>query len=264
MNKTDISQNTLYLKNLINVLTTQLGNQKIIHVNGRHSDAFVFITTGSCTYTFTDENSQLTATEGDILYLAHNAVYTMDIHSESYCSIYCDFTFASDLPRKSAVYPMTTPTLAENLFRKLLKSSHNTTTAAFAECLSLLYQIYGVILSTANTQYMEHSTKEHIENARNYIDKNYKDASLSVTLLAANSNMSEVYFRKLFKSRYGTSPSQYITAVRLEKAKELMKYPFLTLNDCALQSGFSSLQYFCRVFKKESGISPARYRKTGD
>lgn len=45
-------------------------------------------------------------------------------------------------------------------------------------------------------------------------------------------------------------------------ARELMTYSFLTLEDCALQSGFSSLQYFCRVFKKGYGITPAKYRES--
>lgn len=40
-----------------------------------------------------------------------------------------------------------------------------------------------------------------------------------------------------------------------------MKYPFLSLEECALQSGFSSLQYFCRVFKKEFNISLGRFRE---
>ena len=73
--------------------------------------------------------------------------------------------------------------------------------------------------------------------------------------------MSNVYFRSLFKAQYHLSPSQYIISVRLKNAKSLMKYSFLTLEECALQSGFSSLQYFCRVFKKYTGMTPSEYRK---
>ena len=114
---------------------------------------------------------------------------------------------------------------------------------------------------TANNVYIEKFSENKIAEAKNHIDTNYKDTSLSVYSLAEKTAMSEVYFRKLFKSQYHLSPVQYITSIRLKKAKELMKYPFLTLEECALQSGFSSLQYFCRVFKKSTGTTPAQYRK---
>ena len=73
--------------------------------------------------------------------------------------------------------------------------------------------------------------------------------------------MSQVYFRKLFREAWGCTPSQYAVSVRLQRAKALMEYPFLTLEECAEQSGFSSLQYFCKVFKKEVGTTPSKYRK---
>ena len=88
-------------------------------------------------------------------------------------------------------------------------------------------------------------------------------AKLGITQedLAEKIGISEVYLRKLFKAQYGITPSNYLISVRLENAKKLMRYPFITLEECALQSGFSSLQYFCRLFKKETGISPGKYRK---
>ena len=62
-------------------------------------------------------------------------------------------------------------------------------------------------------------------------------------------------------NRYALSPSQYIISVRLNKAKELMRSPFLSLEAVAQESGFSSPQYFSRVFKKETGMTPYAYRK---
>jgi len=49
--------------------------------------------------------------------------------------------------------------------------------------------------------------------------------------------------------------------VRMEKAKQFMSYPFITLEECAKRCGFSSQQYFCRVFKKNIGMTPAEYKK---
>lgn len=264
MNKADISKTNLYLTNLINVLSSQLTDQKSIHVDGRHSDAFVFVTTGSCTYTFADDHSQLTVQKGDILYLAHNAIYTMDIHTNKYQSIYCDFQFDTASPRKSMIYRPANISFTENLFLRLMSTSRSASASAFSDCMFILYNIYSVIQETANTKYTEPGVKHHISQAHKYITENFKDESLSVSQLAETAGMSEVYFRRLFKAQYGLSPARYITSVRLKKAKELMKYPFLTINDCALQSGFSSLQYFCRVFKSATGMTPSQYRKQKD
>ena len=83
------------------------------------------------------------------------------------------------------------------------------------------------------------SSRNKISGLKNYIDANFADDSLSVSFLAQKADISETYFRNLFKQQYNLSPSQYIINVRLQKAKSLMSYPFLTLEDCALQSGFS-------------------------
>jgi len=263
MNPIEIDKTNLYFKRIKNVLTTRLSDQKKFHVNGRHSDAFVLVTVGSCTYTFED-NSELTTRKGDILYLAHNAVYTMEIHSRIYQSVYCDFEFDCTVPRKSMIYQPVNISAVENLFRKLMSSSRSTGASAFTDCMSILYTIYGVILETTNDRHTESSVRHQIADAHKYITANYKDDTLSVTLLAERANMSEVYFRRLFKDQYDISPSRFITDVRLKKAKEFMKYPFLSMKDCALQSGFSSLQYFCRVFKKETGMTPTQYRMQKD
>ena len=92
------------------------------------------------------------------------------------------------------------------------------------------------------------------------MDERFKDAAFGVASVAEEIGISEVYLRKLFRAQFGISPSKYLILVRLENAKALMKYPFLNLEECALQSGFSSLQYFCRLFKKETGISPGKYK----
>lgn len=76
-----------------------------------------------------------------------------------------------------------------------------------------------------------------------------------------DAGMSEVYFRKLFKQLYHLTPGQYLTAVRVKRTRELLAYPYLTLEECAKQCGFSTVQYFCRVFKEHTGQTPAKYRK---
>jgi transcriptional regulator GlxA family with amidase domain len=71
--------------------------------------------------------------------------------------------------------------------------------------------------------YREKDLKEKLEEAKCFLERNYADPNLSVEALAAQADMSAVYFRRLFKEQYGIPPSRYLTSVRLKNAKELMK-----------------------------------------
>lgn len=255
----DITENQLTVGRIINVIKTSNRMQhRLLTVNGRQSDAFVYIIEGKCTYTIGDTN--FTVQAGDILYLSHNSVYTMYIHTEDYRFIFCDFEFSESMPRKCDYYRSENAEW-EVLFSRILKAYASAEANACCEAMSLLYRIYGAVIFEANKRYVGSAAKDKMIAAKNYIDSHLSDPLLSVAFLAESAGISEVYFRKLFRSQVGASPSQYIISARLLNAKKLMEYPFLTLEECALSSGFQTVQYFCRVFKKEFGVTPRNYRR---
>ena len=256
----NIEKETIYIKKIISVLKSELTNKmKLRPVDGRFSDAFIYIISGSCTYKFFDER-EFTVNEGDVLYLAKDAKYYMNILSDNFRFICCNFDFISDDLNRSSVFTTKNPSLTENLFYNILKLYISSNPSFECECLSLLYKIYADIIRAYDNIYIQKEIKSKIVSAKEYIDINLKDTLLSVTKVCDYIGVSEVYFRKLFKLHFGISPSQYIINKRIENAKLLMKHQYLTLDECALQSGFSSLQYFCRIFKKLTGITPSKYR----
>lgn len=70
-------------------------------------------------------------------------------------------------------------------------------------------------------------------------------------------------FRKSFKEMTGISPNQYHLDLRLDKAKELLASTNLTINEIAYKTGFGSIFYFSRLFKKKNGVSPKWFRING-
>ena len=256
---TDITAKPLTVSRLYNVVKSSNNRcGSLITINGRRSDAFVYIISGSCTYTV--DGTSFTVEAGDVLYLSNNSVYTMYIHTSDYRFIFCDFEFIEPEKRKCDYYRNKNAEW-EALFTRLIRFWGSEDANAYCEAMSLLYRIYGAVIFEANKRYVSSGTKDKINNARSYIDAHFADPELSVALLAEKANMSQVYFRKTFRSQIGVSPSQYVSAVRLTNAKKLMEYQFLTLEECASASGFLTVQYFCRVFKKEFGTTPAKYRK---
>lgn len=261
MSKTDICTSPLYIDTVFTVIkANNRFHPKPLFVNGRHSDAFVYIIEGGCHYTF-DDGECFSVSKGDILYLASGAVYRMDVEEGDYRFIYCDFSFCCPHARKSAVYSSKNSAEVYQQFEKLYHCYISSSSDKFFNCILLLYRIYHATVQAANTEYVGASARYKMEQIKEYIEQNSHDPSLSVTSLASMVSISEVYLRRLFHSHYGTSPSQYIIQARIERAKQLMEFPFMSLEDCALQSGFSSLTYFSRVFKSIVGISPAAYHK---
>ena len=257
----DIASNYYYVKKLIGVFKSQdTSPRRSSHVKSRHCDAIAYILAGAAVYHF-DDGLEFTVRQGDILYMAHNAVYSVSFPTQSFQILFCDFEFDSPVPKQSAVNTPKNTLHAKTLFEKLLHVYTAPTQTAFHDSMALFYQIYGLIHTASNQEYIAPSSKARVAEIKAYIDEHYKDPALCVEALSEQAQMSQVYLRKLFRSQYGISPSQYITSVRLKKAKELMRSPFLTLEAIALESGFSSPQYFCRVFKKETGTTPYFFRK---
>jgi AraC-like DNA-binding protein len=259
MKKTDITQETLCIQKIISVVKGKLDHRKPITVEGRHCDAFIYVIAGSCTYRF-DDKIEFHAGEGDVFYLPYRSVYTMFIHTNDYQFIFCDFQFAETEARYGVLYPNQKQKNTDNLFLKLLNKYDSPSVNAKTECMSILYGIYSILQQDAQKIYLGKNKENKASEALRYIDESFNLPEFSISLLADQIGVSEVYIRKLFKAKYGISPSKYLIKVRLDHAKKLIGYPFMTLEECAMQSGFSSLQYFCRLFKKETGISPGKYR----
>jgi len=103
--------------------------------------------------------------------------------------------------------------------------------------------------------------KQIIKSACDYIHAHYQD-DLTLTQMAEFSNVSISHFSSLFKRYTGDSLISYINQVRVEKAKELLRNSNDKIYLIAEQVGFSSQQYFIRVFKNITGMSPNEYRKS--
>ena len=261
MEKADIMQESLCIRKIITVIQGKNQNHhKLLSIKSRHSDAFVYVISGSCTYRF-DDKTEFKVTAGDVFYLPYQSIYTMYIHTSDYKFIFCDFQFVETEAKYGVLFQNQKQKNIENLFLKLLNKYHSPSVNAKTECMAILYGIYSILQQDAQKIYLGKNKENKAAAALRYIDESFNLPEFSISLLADKIGVSEVYIRKLFKAQYGISPSKYLMSVRLDHAKKLIKYPFMTLEECAQQSGFSSLQYFCRLFKKETGISPGKYRK---
>ena len=110
-----------------------------------------------------------------------------------------------------------------------------------------------------NKQARESELNVLMEKVIKYIEHNYTK-NITLNDVAENINMSYHYFSKFFKDSMGKNFSDYITDLRINKSKELLKHNNLSIKEICFSIGYSDPNYFSKAFKKITGISPTEYR----
>ncbi|MBZ4646897.1 MAG: hypothetical protein JG777_2386 [Clostridia bacterium] len=102
-----------------------------------------------------------------------------------------------------------------------------------------------------------------ILKARDYIDKNFK-SEITLEDVSREVNVSPHYFSRLFKEETGENFIEYLTSVRIQKAKELLENECISVKEICYQVGYGDPNYFSRIFKKVVGITPTDYKRIID
>lgn len=108
----------------------------------------------------------------------------------------------------------------------------------------------------------EKKPKEDIcAKTKNYIEENYSDTQLSVSMLGQEMGMQAAHLSKIFKEAYGISISDYIAQVRIKYAKRMIKEQHMSVQETAERTGFISSHAFIRIFKKLENMTPGKYKE---
>lgn len=103
------------------------------------------------------------------------------------------------------------------------------------------------------------SQAQIVENSLAYINEHFSEP-LSLEQLARESNLSPYYFSRIFSSRTGFTPHQYLIATRLNSAKFLLQAHGMSIKEIAFSCGFNSESSFCSTFRKWEHMTPGEFR----
>ncbi len=103
---------------------------------------------------------------------------------------------------------------------------------------------------------------EIIREGTKYLNENYSMTYLDLSTLANELHVSTSYISKEFKRITGKTVIEYLTNIRMEKAKELLKNTNLKVFEISMRVGYDDANYFSYNFRKHIGTSPLKYRKS--
>ncbi|MGY4793720.1 AraC family transcriptional regulator [Lysinibacillus fusiformis] len=145
--------------------------------------------------------------------------------------------------------------MLQQLIQNYLMRSH----LSFLQSKALFLNILEEMLLTIKMMDYQYK-KENITLIMEYIQENYTK-NMTVMDIAKHFNMERRKLAYLFEKKMGVSPNVYLTDLRIQKSKILLRTSHLSVKEIAEKVGYTDYFYFSRVFKKITGLSPSLFRK---
>ncbi len=133
-------------------------------------------------------------------------------------------------------------------------------------------QVRYLQMAGLSSKYLEEKESSNVEatdeifikKVRDIIEANMDNNQFSVPDLMSELGMSRTQLHRKITSMTGHSAAHFVRLVRLAKAKQLMKNDTLSISEISYRTGFTTPDYFSRVFKKETGMTPREYRENNN
>ena len=122
-----------------------------------------------------------------------------------------------------------------------------------------VYKVISIGLAYRDSQ----PNRQHahlIRHAKEYIERHYAKPEISLNEVAARVNLSASHFSSVFSQETHQTFKEYLTEIRINKAKELLRMTTLRSAEIAYQVGYNDPHYFSSVFKRNTGLSPIEFR----
>jgi len=147
-----------------------------------------------------------------------------------------------------------------SLFEKVARSGERPSAALLGGSGGVEQRSYVVSALQRIREERERRTLSVLDRAKQYIADRYT-SDISLEEAAGHVHLHPQYFSKLFKQQTGESFTDYVTRLRIEKAKTLIASGSFSLKEICFEIGYKDPNYFSRVFKKVTGFTPTEYRE---
>lgn len=165
----------------------------------------------------------------------------------------------------SGVYSVSMPHMISDLIVKLYETAVSDDPMKYIVSSGI---VYGILMNIYIYAFRKKGSSlsdkaERMRPVFRYIDEHYTE-TISLSLLSDLISVTPQHLCVLFKNLTSRTVFEYINSVRIVKSKELLlRERSMKIKEIAAVCGFSDVSYFCMVFKKFEGVSPAEFRERG-
>ncbi len=147
-------------------------------------------------------------------------------------------------------------------------ADNNTLNNFYEDCdnCSTLQQLYNTLDNLQTSQINKlidinkNNEQQPIQKAKMYINNNY-NKNITLEDVSSFVGFSENYFSTLFKKETGEGFNKYLSKIRVDKARQLLRKTRLSVQEICNEVGYSDIKHFTKTFKGETGLTPSEYRK---
>lgn len=237
---------------------------------GRSNNGLLLVTAGSLCFS-QEGQPELLAKAGELWLLPEASRYLLRFSGKENSLILVNFTLLS--PSGETLLPgdrvqplqtaVTDPQLLR-LFEKLPQSYAEADSVARLRCKELVYRLLTMLFQERQIHRAAQPKYAGIVPGAHLLEQTYLE-DLPICRYAEACSISLSSFRALFTEFYGISPLRYRNRLRICHARVLLAETHCTVEEAARSSGFESICYFCRLYKKITGETPGQTRgKSGE
>ena len=227
------------------------------HVKSRPHHGILYVIEGREIYETKD--SVLKTYPGDVLYLPKSTPYSIHM-LDSVCTVICiDFETSEPLSLPWFSVHAKNPQIFKDSFTEIEHLWKLKRPNYVAQGLSVFYRVISDMQNQLSKEYFPNERIRKFQPIIDYIHENYDDPTLRIEELAESFGVNPRYFYRVFKEFYSFPPKQYLTRLRMDKAKELIVSGKYNLSQIAEMSGYSDIYHFSKAFKAENGLPPTQY-----
>lgn len=251
----DIMFKTMENLKLIDIMRRPASKHRVF--KNRFSHALIFKISGESLYNF--EGTEIIHNTGELLFIPKGQNYSL--HCECEKSEYLLINFDAEIQdARVQKHCIENYFDLDFIYKNLEKLWLFGAESQRYKCISVFYDIISFITQKQDSNYALKSKLSKIKNADKYLQDHIFDSTLKSGTLASLCNMSDTYFRKIFKACYGLNPHEYINAKRLARAKAVLACgDYKTVSEVAQSVGFDDALYFSKLFKEKYGVPPSKY-----
>ena len=207
-------------------------------------------------YVFSD--GRVLHTEGnELFYLPKGSTYQVKTYQSGSCYV---INFDAELSGDPFTMGIRDVESLRKVFHRAAKQwkAHDDTRELLA--MSALYEIVREMVKEREKGYLPAEQTALLSPALESLRSSFSDHSLTVAELAARCGISEVYFRRIFRERFGISPKEYLIRLRMDYAKQLLASGQFTVTEVAGLCGYGEPCHFSREFLRHVGCPPREYK----